>query len=127
MTKSLTEKWKDGELIFGKTYWCSDDEGNVAKLVLVNKNRFYEWTLGAEVTKDVKEVLAPVPSYKQLTDMDEELKSLACKNDTLAMENGKLQEQLKEANEIILWHAITTGATSNTGLCRNYLSKWGVK
>jgi len=39
----------------------------------------------------------------------------------------RLQEQLSEANEIILWHAITTGATSNTGLCRNYLSKWGVK
>lgn len=76
MTKTLTEQWKDGELIFGKTYWCSDDEGNIAKLVLVGEDRFYEWTLGTEVTKDVKEVLAPVPSYdayRQLVSKTEQL------------------------------------------------------
>ena len=76
MTKTLTEQWRDGKLIFGKTYWCSDDEGNVAKLVLVNNDRFYEWTLGTEVTKDVKEVLAPVPSYDEHNELKQGISRL---------------------------------------------------
>ena len=38
----------------------------------------------------------------------------------------RLQEQLNEANEIILWHATTAGE-SNTDWCRDYVIKWGVK
>jgi len=102
MTKTLTEQWREGKLIFGKTYWCSDDEGNVAKLVLVNNNRFYEWTLGTEVTKDVKEVLAPVPSYEEYEDILQQNVNQESAIETYIEENKRLQEQIKEANEIII-------------------------
>lgn len=138
MSKTLTEKWKDGELIFGKTYWCSDDEGNVTELVLVSNNRFYERALGIEVIKDVKEVLAPVPSYEELREKEVIYNTTSRCNETLLWENeslknkvGKLKEQLKEANEVI----------NNMKLCMNdkydydcvaedvdvYREKWGVK
>lgn len=38
---------------------------------------------------------------RKIDESDEELKDLACKNDTLAMENGKLQERLELYNEVL--------------------------
>lgn len=148
MTKTLTEQWKDGELHFGKTYWCSDDEGNVAKLVLVNNDRFYEWTLGTEVTKDVKEVLAPVPSYDEYNGLKQDNKCLKSGIETrdkqikllqeleaCEMANCEAQEiiacleqQLQEANDLIMWvvRTIPTGNKDEDDFDR-YIEKWGVK
>lgn len=74
----------------------------------------------------------PVPSYdeykrlvRKIDESDEELKNLACKNDTLAMENGKLKEQLEEANEVI--DACCSLPETNWVVIDSYKEKWGVK
>lgn len=142
MTESLTEQWKDETLKSG-FYWLKVDVGGGEYIDIVEYDeddkdfvRYYD--------DCIKEVLAPVPSYeecKQLTDMDEELKSLACKNDTLAMENGKLQEQISEANEVIKTTNKLSGTVDLSPLpyqdrrkvdginmeTDEYIEKWGVK
>lgn len=104
MTKSLTEKWKNGKLTFGKMYWCCDKEKNIAKLVYINR-KFFEWDITTDVTKDVKEVLAPVPNYE---------------------EYKHLQEQLKEANEVIE-SLRTYDFTVDDENAEYYQVKWNVK
>lgn len=115
MTKTLTEQWKDGELQFGKTYWCSDDEGNVAKLVLVSNDRFYEWTLGTEVTKDVKEVLAPVPNYDEYNELIKKIEQLEEANNLFLKIQNKLEDEQEEE---------TMTETRIYELIDDYLTKW---
>lgn len=72
---------------------------------------------------------------RKIDESDEELKNLACKNDTLAMENGKLQEQISEANEVIKkymalgnWYDFyNEGPGMVADDMQKYLLKWGVK
>ena len=99
--KSLTEQWREGTLPRG-AYYVNYQYNNRVWLYK-DKNQTPENTVG------LFEVLAPVPSYDEYKEMDNDLKEIASKNDTLAMENGKLQEQnadlgqkvhiLNEANE----------------------------
>lgn len=131
MTKSLTEKWKDGELPAG-FYYIQDYTGKCVYRHLTGRKP------DADFIKCFKEVLAPVPSYeecKQLTDMDEELKNLACKNDTLAMENGKLQERIADADKALKYmdekygehYTIADGTKMGNSPAWQYMLKWGVK
>jgi hypothetical protein len=65
MSRELTEKWQNGTLPNGKTFWCQDDEGNVAKLIHI-RGKFFEWTISEQDdTEQVKEVLAKVPTYEE--------------------------------------------------------------
>ena len=90
MNKSLTEKWKDGELSDGYYYikLLENDEPYIHK-------KDY-WAKEVPVT-----FCEPVPSYK---------------------ENKKLQEQLKEANEII-----SSLKDARSSIVDEYIKKWGVK
>lgn len=45
----------------------------------------------------------------------------------LGMQIERLQEQLKEANDIIISIAVMPRFPINPELCREYLEKWGVK
>ena len=112
MTKSLTEKWKDGELEegfyyilfasrFGKDYIAID------MFIQDEKDFMYS------SCEDVKEVLAPVPSYdeyKELLDLNV---------------YEKLQKQLKEANHILKDVFISNAYYKSKQA--QYLKKWGVK
>lgn len=97
MTKSLTEKWKDGKLTFGKMYWCCDKEKNIAKLVHINR-KFFEWDITIDVTKDVKEVLAPVPSYDEYKDLYDSNKQVM---KALQDQNTKYFEKITKDLELI--------------------------
>lgn len=83
MTKSLTEKWKNGELT-EDCYYILTKNGHIRK----DRTCFYSHTdeqcFCFTSNKDIKEVLAPVPTYE---------------------EYQKLKEQLKEANEVIKHYA----------------------
>lgn len=127
MTKSLTEKWKDGEL----------PEGTYYVMFLCGRYGTYEFEKfkGFGFDNDlayIKEVLAPVPSYDEYKKMDSELKELACKNDSLSMECGKLQEQLKEANKVVklsIQYLTQNTLVSTEGVIiagEKYLKKWGI-
>ena len=111
MTKSLTEKWKDGELPEGEYFAITTWSDEIHKLYFEG-----DYFLDTEVPLDnsvIVEVLAPVPSYD---------------------EYKKLQVQLKEANEVIKRYrrfetalVVKNGTLVGENPAIDYLKKWGVK
>lgn len=113
MTKTLTEQWKDGTLP-DDCYYILTENGHIRK----DRTCFYSHTdeqcFCFTPNKDIKEVLEPVPSYEE------------CK---------KLQEQLKEANEVIKkymdlgnWNDYYNKHLDMVADdMQKYLEKWGVK
>lgn len=124
MTKSLTEQWKDGELKSGMYYLkMTDTNGSISRDEYFHPYGFVNW-----LPEDIKEVLAPVPSYNEYKEMDNDLKEIASKNDSLAMECGKLQEQLKEANNVICaLFPLSMNKIKATDCVYRYMEKWGEK
>ena len=112
MIKELTEKWKNGKLDNGMYYIRTDKGVSISKLS--KYNRFYNtpYGNGYEANKKVEEVLAPVPSYDEFQ---------------------RLQEQLKEANEVIRYYDIkepkyvVDGVLMGKDPAHIYCVKWGVK
>lgn len=116
MTKTLTEQMKTEH---GAWYYVKTKEWGICHWLL------FPDTL--DIEKDIIEVLAPVPSYDKVKEMsqkierlefdnevlDNELKELATKNDTLAMENGRLQERLAIATKAL--SDIEDGYSESTG------------
>jgi hypothetical protein len=121
MTKKLTEQWRNRTLPNGKTFWCQDDEGNVAKLIHIRR-KFFEWTISEQDdTEQVKEVLALVPTYEewkaayecQLMESEEVL---------------TLKHQLKEAKKILydVWDC-RGSREFYAEKAKEYFEKWGVE
>lgn len=129
MSKELTEQFFKATLKAG-TYYVLDDKGNVDIDYYGGDN--FQWTV-------VKEVLASVPTYNEWEELQESndglsklmFKSLMNRFVKADEERERLEEQLKEANEVI----------ENMKLCMDdkydydcvaedvdvYLEKWGVK
>ena len=111
MSKELTEQWKDGTLDNGMYYVVAKDEDGLYITRDTHDRMFNVW--GILRDKDVKEVLAPVPSYEEWKTAKENLE----KNGTWYTERShnellkqieRLQEQLKDACEVIKIYAETT-------------------
>lgn len=107
MTKSLTEKWKDGTLPTGLYY-------------IINLNGKEEidhcFTIGEFwFNTDLKEVLAPVPSYDHFSQLVKKVK--------------KLKKQMKEYEKCLM--AIRDRGTEKDFDCilsaDIVLQKWGIK
>ena len=114
MTKTLTEQWREGTLNGGIYYLLLRDGTKVTdKTVYIVGEKQLRWHYSS--FDFVKEVLATVPDYDEVKQMsqkvgrlefdnevlDNELKELATKNDTLAVENGRLQEKLAIATKAL--------------------------
>ena len=143
MTKSLTEKWKDGMLERGYYYFKTIYDELLIGSYSPSENMFITATF--DYRASVKEVLAPVPSYEEYKEIDNDLKEIASKNDSLSMECGKLERQLAEANELLLDFCSENECRfDHNGYCqehdscdggykciqkdlKQYLKKWGVK
>ena len=134
MTKSLTEKWKDGKLEKIQ-YYVRLKNGRICRCLHIGSPN---WMRGIDgLDEIVQEVLAPVPSYdkyKELKDFKQKAIDDSTTNpmDCMQIEiNGlneyikKLQEQLKEANEVILGLHKPYGTSLEPATI--YLDKWGVK
>jgi hypothetical protein len=120
MTKTLTKQWKDGELP-REFYYIRDRRKEVYLSCLIDYKTEKGW---------VKEVLAPVPSYeeyRELLDLNVYEKD---RKKVMGLEDKvkRLQEQIKEANDIIqtLYKRKECDAFDHL-IFRNYLEKWGVK
>lgn len=95
MTKSLTEKWKDGELGFGY-YYIDFGIGGVP--TLFNGLEFYcERT---QKPNAIKTILAPVPSYEEYKKLQEQLKK-AVKIYELEMQKAILLSKQDESDGIL--------------------------
>ena len=103
MTKTLTEQWKNGELKGGFYYLEMNDGLKLTDhTIYVVGEKVYRWELSS--IDYVKEVLAPVPSYE---------------------EYKRLQEQLKEANEVIE-SLRTYDFTVDDEIAEEYQLKYGI-
>lgn len=112
MTKSLTEKWKDGELPDGYYYIDYDTQ---QKIFEVEDGCATYQGLPAETyfLNDVCliKVISPVPSYDHFSQLVKKVE--------------RLQEQLKDANQVILDMSKNNPVAGVYAL--DYKSKWGVK
>ena len=122
MTKTLTEQWRDGTLDGGYYYiktrsWGCDDKWHIKKGLEIDYYNEEVWSIYEDY--DIYCVVAPVPSYDHFSQLVKKVE--------------RLQEQLKEANELLQ----TAGYGSKENMypfpyvcpeeCRNYLKKWGIK
>ena len=125
MNKTLTEKWKDGELKEGE-YYCKITESPYIE-------RVHLPCLGD--SEFVIEVLSPVLTYDEYKDIEKGYIEIC-------HECRRLQEQLKEANELIKAYATPIEVLRKTEgnliitetklyydpiKSQEYLNKWGVK
>lgn len=137
MSKELTEKWKKKELKDGD-YYVLNKAGDIVCDYYIEILGHFDSVL----TENVKEVLAPAPSYdeyKELVKKSDKLDKIMsdavtnqgdCQQiveDNLNRQIKRLQEQLNEANDIIISIAVMPRFPINPELCREYLEKWGVK
>ena len=108
MTKTLTEQWRDGKLKDGSFYierFGKYMRANCIGTVLYLENHDVIWS------PNTVKILAPVPSYD---------------------EYKRLQEQIKEANEVIKKYSDGTIYLfptwyNGSRLAEAYLKKWCVK
>lgn len=84
MTKTLTEQWRDGTLPLG-TYYIVNINGveEIDKSVAVGEL----WN-----NTDLKEVLAPVPSYDKVKEMSQKIERLEFDNEALEMAHNEGKE-----------------------------------
>ena len=138
MTKSLTEQWREGTLKDAE-YYVKNKSNNVVVDYYCETTKSFATVFPF----NVKEVLAPVPSYeeyKELLRHSELSRNLVYEvlvnqkeyNELLdkAKENTRLQEQLNEANELLkaygtesLWESLSLSYDEANEYCK----KWGVK
>lgn len=133
MTKSLTEQWKDGTIKEG-LYYVKTDIG-------LNNGVVFRWLTGVKPDEEFlklkyfKEVLAPVPTWEEDKEKTEKLHlanemwtkwyNAFCEKQK---EINKLQEQLKEANELIsLLYPLSMNKERAIERTAEYMEKWGVK
>lgn len=91
----LTDKWKAGELEAGSHYYVKTHLGNilidVIDFTIPNHNGFLH---------DVKEVLAPVPSYEELQSLKEENAKIKASLNKKNKKLGKLIKAIRRINEL---------------------------
>jgi len=111
MTKTLTEQWRERTLESGVYYVLLTDNGSA--IVFCEDGSLYDDPYEEYESKDIKEVLAPVPSCEEWK---------------------RLQEQLNEANDVIKrYKRFETASKIENGVlvgvypAWDYLKKWGVK
>jgi hypothetical protein len=128
MSKELTEQWKNGELPDGYYYIDYDTQKRIFEIE--DGCATYQG-LPAETyfLNDVCliKVLAPVPSYDKVKELKEDNRFLKSGIETRDKQIELLQEQLKEANEIISYVSRTSNYGPIYEPCYVYCQKWGVK
>lgn len=90
---NLTEQWKNGELETGMYYIKHKGSGKL------------DWWHGYywedSWSENVEEVIAPVPSYEELQNMNEAVNQAMAANIKLVEQNKQLKELLKDARNVL--------------------------
>ena len=97
MSKELTEEWKNDKL--SGWYYCEREvlfNGNTAIIPM-----FLHKMRETEYRSLIKEVLAPVPSYEEYKDFEQDNRCLKSGIETYEKQLSRIFEQLKEANELL--------------------------
>lgn len=94
MTKTLTEQWREGNLESGWYYTKHDDGKIYVWLCFKDDCSYIE-------NPEVKEILAPVPSYDMWTKHRKVLTKVQIENCDLKIINEKLKGQLEIATKAL--------------------------
>lgn len=132
MSKELTEKFMNDELddrLYYFTQKISQDNVEIGhsfafNMVRADDGEYLDFFL-------IHDVLAPVPTYDQFSQLVKKVDQLADASKTIE----RLQEQLKEANYAIKHYKYCSsgfkvdkeGSVIDKFIARSYLDKWGVK
>lgn len=92
-SEQLTEQWKKGELPEGFYYVNDGAEVTVDYYLCDYWERHFGW--------DVQQVIAPVPTFNELQNMNKAVNECMAANIKLVEENAQLKELLKECREVI--------------------------
>ena len=103
----LTDKWKNGELKWHKSYYCKNKKGDVCLAIFMDDGNLYSKELGGTLDFKYWEVLDTVPSFKELQSLKAQLaehKEYCCclKNEVLLLKIMELKELLKECMDMFV-------------------------
>lgn len=113
MTKTpeeLTEDWKAGKLDWNKFYYIKLTSGEIcidyAHGAYFIKGKPQEITMDYTTNNDVKQILAPVPTYDEYKAIQEELaehRYYCCcmENEVMRLDKAKLEEEIAKLKEKI--------------------------
>ena len=96
VSKTLTEKWKKGELEWHKSYYCQNRKGEVTKAICLGDSELHSEELGGTLNIGYWKVLAPVPSYEEWKAKENNEDFLQQRISVLESKNQQLKELLKE-------------------------------
>lgn len=119
MSKELTEQWQNGTLERGYYYYLTKVGARIIGFQCYGLKYPYDYY--HNTIDSVKEVLAQVPNYDKFLEY-------YTGNIHWKKECERLQKQLEEANDLIMWvvRTIPTGNKDEDDFDR-YIEKWGVK
>lgn len=126
MSKELTEKWRNGTLPENWYYIHLKSDWGGIDCITINycdeDGVFEEYP-----DEDIKEVVAPVPSYDEYNEFMQKIH-------ILEKQLSSISEQLKEANDVIKKYRrfevalkVEKGTLIGVYPAIDYLEKWGVK
>lgn len=97
-SQDLTEQWKKSKLETGEEYWVilTDEWYFLSPGVPVRAFYSCDCEFEGYLDNDIKEVLAPVPSYEEWQSLNELLDSMQDTNKALAHRLNMLKKLLKE-------------------------------
>lgn len=135
MSKELTDKWK-AEKLKQAFYYLKFPDMDISEIYTLYDMERFRYVKDS----DKIEVLAPVPSYEEYKQVNEDvdkLSDLLTKTnkgwEKTIKENKKLQEQLKDAEEALRFydskdfHYEVDGVVMGAEPAHKYKIKWGVK
>ena len=98
---NLTEKWKNKELEWHKSYYCRNKKDDICIATLMDDDTLDSQELGGTLNFEYWEVLAPVPSYQEYLESESHCAVYSEVNKWLKDENQQLKELLRECRETI--------------------------
>lgn len=100
-SQDLTELWKKGKLEVGEEYWVILTDERYLRSIVVPVRAFYSCECGFEgyLDNEIKEVLAPVPSFEEYKDLKLHDEKATIKLGEKIIENDKLKSLLKECKQ----------------------------
>lgn len=128
ITQELTEKFMNDELddrLYYFTQKMSQDNVEIGhsfafNMVRADDGEYLDWFL-------IHEVLAPVPDYTEWKQTEEQIQNLQRMVEQECSKRCELEQQLKEANDVLKQIADTRNFQHGHKFAQSYIKKWGIK
>lgn len=124
MSKELTEQWRNGKLPQGYYYFKTSEGVVIGYIRTALKYPYGGYRCAID---DVREALSEVPDYTEWKQTEEQVQNLQRMVEQECSKRCELEEQLKEANDVLKQIADTRNFQYGHKFAQSYIKKWGVK